>query len=179
VKYVAFFRNMNLGRPYCPSKTQFEAAFDAAGAESAQSFLTNGTLVFAARTDAQARTMLATARQTLARVCGLKEPSCLRRLAYLAKLVAEQPFAAVDRGKVYECCVSFMDAPRIRQPALPLESKRGDVEVIRFTRGEAFSVSREVGKSPGSPTLFLEKLLGAPVTTRAWNTVVRIVEKHG
>ena len=41
-----------------------------------------------------------------------------------------------------------------------------------------FSVVRVVGRSPGSPNAFLEKLLGLPATTRVWNTVVRLVDKH-
>jgi len=40
-------------------------------------------------------------------------------------------------------------------------------------------VSRIIGRSQGSPNAFLEKLLGLPTTTRAWNTVVRLVDKHG
>jgi len=41
MKYAVFYRNLNLGRPRCPDRAQFEAAF-----------LTNGTLVFEARTRA-------------------------------------------------------------------------------------------------------------------------------
>ena len=178
MKFVAFFRNVNLGRPFCPSRNQFEAAFLGAGAGLAQSFLTNGTLVFSAKSDANARALFAAAWHTLARECGLREPACIRRITYLAKLVESDPFLS-HRGDVYEYCVSFTDARNIARFVLPLRSNRGDVEVLQSTRGEFFSVSRKIGKSPGSPNLFLEKLLGAPVTTRNWNTVVRVVEKHG
>jgi uncharacterized protein (DUF1697 family) len=178
MKYAAFFRNLNLGRPNCPSRAQFEKAFVAAGAESAASFLTNGTLVFAARNKTQARKVLALASEALHAECGLKEPAYFRDLGHLAELVALDPFAAVERSSVYEVCVSFLDPKRITLPALPLVSRRGDVEVLRFTKGEALSVCRKIGNTPGSPNAFLEKLLGAPATTRAWNTVVRLVERH-
>ena len=42
MKHAAFFRNLNLGRPNCPTRAQFEAAFVAAGAGFASSLLTNG-----------------------------------------------------------------------------------------------------------------------------------------
>jgi uncharacterized protein (DUF1697 family) len=178
MKHAAFFRNLNLGRPNCPTRAQFEAAFVAAGAGFASSFLTNGTLVFEARNKTQARKLLAQAREALAAECGLREPAFLRSIDHLAELVALDPFAGVDRGSVYEVCVSFLDAKHVALPALPLVSQRQDVEVLHATEGEAFSISRVVGNTPGSPNAFLEKLLGAPASTRAWNTIVRLVEKH-
>jgi uncharacterized protein (DUF1697 family) len=57
-KYAAFFRNLNLGRSNYPDRQGFEAAFLEAGAPHAASFLTNGTLVFEARSPAHARTVL-------------------------------------------------------------------------------------------------------------------------
>ncbi len=178
VKYAAFFRNLNLGRPKSPSKAQFEVAFMEAGAASASSFLTNGTLVFEAGSAARAHKVLAGASQRMHKSCGLVEPAFLRTLDYLGELVEAGPFSCVDPDSVYERCITFLQTDNRCLPALPLESKRGDVEVLMFTDGEALSVSRKLGGSPGSPNAFLEKLLGQPASTRAWKTVVRLVEKH-
>lgn len=178
MKHAVFFRNLNLGRPRCPTRAQFEAAFIAAGAESASSFLTNGTLVFEARNKTVARQVLAQATQAMAVACGLREPGFLRSVDHLAELVALDPFAQVDRDGVYEVCISFLDAKHPALPALPLVSRRADVEVLGATAGEVFSLCRVVGNTPGSPNAFLEKLLGTPSSTRAWNTVVRLVEKY-
>jgi len=177
MKYAAFFRNVNLGRPNCPTKAQLEAAFVSAGAASAASFLTNGTVVFAVAVGTDSCDVLAAAHRTLQVECGLKEPAYIRTLEYLTGLVTLDPFASVERSAVHECCVSFLPHG-IALPALPLESRRGDVEVIRSTGTEALSLSRKVGNTPGSPNAYLEKLLGSPVTTRAWNTVVRLVQRH-
>lgn len=179
-KYAAFFRNLNLGRPHCPSRAQFEEAFLQAGAPSAESFLTNGSLVFSAPTDTAAQQVLQIARRLMHTSCGLGEPAFLRRVSYLAELVALDPFAGVQRDAVYECCVSFL-SPHIVGIAggAPPELERKGVEILNFTDSEAFSLSRLVGRSPGSPNALLEKVLGLPATTRAWNTVVRLVDKHG
>ena len=177
MKYAAFFRNVNLGRPNCPTKVQLEAAFVSAGAESAVSFLTNGTIVFAVTASIEPHDVLAAAHWTLQAECGLREPAYIRAVDYLAGLVALDPFASVERSSVHECCVSFLPQS-IALPVLPLESRRGDVEVFRSTGTEALSLSRKVGNTPGSPNAFLEKLLGEPVTTRAWNTVVRLVQRY-
>ena len=178
MKHAVFFRNLNLGRPRCPTRAQFEAAFLAAGAESASSFLTNGTLVFEARDERIARRVLAQASRAMAAECGLREPGFLRSVDDLAALVALDPFAQVDREGVYEICISFLDAKHPELPALPLVSKREDVEVLGATEGEVFSLSRVVGNTPGSPNAFLERLLGTAATTRAWTTVVRLVARY-
>ena len=178
MKYAAFFRNVNLGRPNCPTKAQLEEAFAAAGAEAPASFQTNGTLVFSLKGRVSARRVLAAACKTLQAECGLTEPAYVRTMDHLAELVAQDPFAAVEPGTVYECCVSFLPSEGIALPAAPVESRRGDVQVLRFTGGEALSVSRKFGNSPGSPNALLERVLGAPVTTRNWNTVMRLVHKN-
>lgn len=178
MKYAAFFRNVNLGRPNCPTKAQLEAAFIAAGAGTAASFLTNGTIVFSVKSIAVARKVVAAACKALQAECGLREPAYVRSVDYLAELVALDPFAFVDRRDVYQCCASFLQSNKVALPAVPLASARRDVEILRFTDAEALSVSRQIGKSPGSPNAFLERLLATPVTTRNWNTIVRLVAKH-
>lgn len=177
--HAALFRNLNLGRANCPTKIQLESAFLAAGADSAASFLTNGTLVFSSKSKASARKVLARACRTLQTECGLKEPAYLREMDHLAGLVASHPFKSVLPGSVYACCVSFLPASYEEPPAWPRASVRGDVEILHVNGTEVFSISRQITKSPGSPNAFLEKLLGTPVTTRNWNTVVRLVGKHG
>jgi uncharacterized protein (DUF1697 family) len=177
MRFAVFLRNVNLGRPRCPSKAQFEQAFLAAGAAQATSFLVNGTLVFDAPA-ARARTIVRTATERLNEVCGLVEPAFLRRVDALAELVAADPFAAVDRAAVYECCVTFLapDAPAL--PALPLDSRRGDVRLLAARAGDVLSLSYKLGNTPGSPNAFLEKTLAAKATTRAWNTIVRLVARY-
>ncbi|MEO8023424.1 DUF1697 domain-containing protein [Polaromonas sp.] len=179
MKHAVFFRNLNLGRANCPTRTQLEAAFLSADAETASSFLTNGTLVFSAKSNAKARKVLTLACQSLLVECGFKEPAYLREVRYLGDLVASQPFKSVAPDSVYACCVSFLPANYAMSAKWPRASARGDVEILGITDTEVFSVSRQITKSPGSPNAFLEKLLGSAVTTRNWNTVLRLVEKHG
>lgn len=178
MNYAVFFRNLNLGRAKCPTKAQLEDAFANAGADSASSFLTNGTLVFSVKTSARSRKVLAAACKTLRLGCGLEEPAFIRRVDDLAELVALEPFASIEPGSVYECCVSFLSSAAMTLPADLMQSRRGDVEILGFTDGEVFSVSRKIGNTPGSPNQFLEKMLGSPSTTRNWNTIVRLVHKH-
>lgn len=178
MKYAVFYRNVNLGRPGSPSKVQFEQAFMNAGAESAASFLTNGTLVFTIRPETDPIQLLTEASALLKIECGLKEPGFLRSVAYLSDLVNLDPFASVDLSSIYLCCITFLHAGIPTLPEVPLFSSRKDVEVLRFTSSEALCTSYQIGKTPGSPNAFLEKFFNLPATTRNWNTVVRLVRKY-
>jgi uncharacterized protein (DUF1697 family) len=177
-RYAAFLRNVNLGRPRSPSRAQLEAAFLAAGAESAESFQVNGTLVFTLALGTRPRALAARACEAMAASCGLREPVFVRSVDELQALVASDPFA----GRVAEgrdaCCISFLGAPRKPLPALPLVTARGDLELLRADGAHVLSVSRWVGASAGAPNAWLERQLGEPATTRNWRTVLRLVEKY-
>ncbi|MEO7494860.1 MAG: DUF1697 domain-containing protein [Massilia sp.] len=178
MKFAAFFRNLNLGRPPAPDRTTFEGAFLAAGATTAASFLTNGTLVFEAATPVKAKKVLAAACAQLEAASQFGEPAFLRPLDYLAGLVRRDPFADVDPATVYERCITFLDARFALADGLPMASAKQDVRAIEYTAGEMLSVSLKMGSSPGSPNAFAERSFGLPASTRAWNTVCRLVKKH-
>jgi uncharacterized protein (DUF1697 family) len=177
VKFAAFYRNLNLGRPPAPTRAQFEQAFRFAGAQDPRSFLTNGTLVFGATGPRKAEQVLSAACANLAAVTGLREPAFLRDLSYLAGLVARDPFAHIDRSIVYECCVTFLPARFAGKAERPQRNASGNVEVVAYTEAELLSVARKLGKSPGSPNAFAERAFQVQATTRAWNTLVRLVAR--
>jgi len=177
-RYVAFLRNVNLGRPGSPTRAQLEAAFLEAGAASAESFLVNGTLVFSVASGARPRALASRAGERMRASCGLREPMFVRALSELAALVAGDPFAGQVAAGRDACCITFLGAPRKPLPTLPLVTPRGDLELLRSDDTHVLSVSRWVGKSGGSPNAWLERHLGEPATTRNWRTVVRLVEKY-
>lgn len=177
MKFAVFFRNLNLGRPPAPSRIQFEQSFLTAGANSANSFLTNGTLVFETRSRQQAAKILNGARAELLKECGFTEPGFLRELGDLKTLTETNPFAAVDRASVYECCITFFDPAIKFGAAPPIANSKKSVEVIKYTQSEMLSVCYKLGASPGSPNAFAEREFKQAATTRAWNTVCRLVEK--
>jgi uncharacterized protein (DUF1697 family) len=178
LRFVAFYRNVNLGQPRSPTRPQLEAALAEAGAEGAASFQTNGTIVFAAADEAVALAVVSAANAALSRVCGLREPAYIAPLDHLAGLVAETPFAGIDGPDIYEHAATFGPPGAFAALRLPLATPRGDVELLRVTPYIALSICRKVIAAPGAATPFLERTLGVPVTTRSWTTITRLVRKH-
>ena len=178
VRYAAFLRNVNLGRPGCPTRRQLEAAFLESGAATARSFLVNGTLVFTLARGARPRAVAARACDAMRASCGMREPVFVRGVDELRQLVATAPFAGQAAEGRDACCISFLGAPSKALPTLPFVTARGDLEVMSAADTHVLSVSRWVGRSAGSPNAWLERVLGEPATTRNWRTVLRLVEKY-
>jgi uncharacterized protein (DUF1697 family) len=176
--HAAFFRNVNLGRPNCPTRAQLEAAFLDSGAASASSFLVNGTLVFACVQGQRPREVAARARGALSARCGLGEPVFVRSVESLAELVARRPFDGIRADGRDTCCVTFLASHRAALPAAPFATPRGEVEFLEVIDDGVLSVARLRGANIGSPNAVLERLLDAPATTRAWRTIERLVSRH-
>ena len=177
MRFAAFLRNVNLGRPGSPTRAQLESAFLEAGAASAASFQVNGTLVFTPAPGRRARAVASRACAVMHASCGLREPVFVRSLDELQALVASDPFARQLAEGLDSCCISFLGAPPTALPPLPLVTPRGDLEILRAEDTHVLSVSRWLGKSGGSPNAWLERTLGEPATTRNWRTLVRLVAK--
>ena len=92
VRYAAFLRNVNLGRPNSPTRAQFEEAFLVSGAASAESFLVNGTLVFTLEPGARPRAVAERACEAMRTGCGMREPVFVRSVEELRVLVESDPF---------------------------------------------------------------------------------------
>ena len=178
MRFAAFLRNVNLGRPGSPTRALLEVAFLQSGAASAESFQVNGTLVFTPAPGQRARAVASRACAAMRASCGMREPVFVRSLDELQALVTGQPFAGhVAEGRD-AFCISFLGAPASVLPALPFVTPRRDLEILRADDTHVLSISRWVGASAGSPNAWLERALREPATTRNWRTLVRLVEKH-
>jgi uncharacterized protein (DUF1697 family) len=178
MRFAAFFRNLNLGRPGSPDRAQFVAAMEDAGAREVVSVLSHGNAAFSASSRMQAVRLMAAACGHLHEACGWNGAVHVRSFSHLARLIDAEPFAAAPADDVHERCVTFLRA-RVALPALPLASTRRDLEVFHASPTEAFSITRLVDGRPGGVNALLERLVKAPLTTRNWNTVLRVVERHG
>jgi uncharacterized protein (DUF1697 family) len=178
-RYVALYRNVNLGQRTSPTGPQFIEAFTAAGACEVETFMTNGTIVYTADSLARARAIPLAVAPVLHKLTRLTEPAFVRSLAQLTKLVATNPFAGRDLTGVYECCFTPLPdrlAARLK-PRLPLVSTRGDCEVFAVIGADALGLTRQVNGKAGYPTKLIETLFDQPVTTRNWNTIVRLIRR--
>jgi uncharacterized protein (DUF1697 family) len=176
-RYVAFLRNVMIGRKGLTQEVLLDA-FATAGAEDAASVLVTGNVVFTC-TSGSGEAVAAGAAAHLAEVIGLYEPFFVRTLAALRELAAGDPFAAAPEADVYERCVTFLPAPGLPVGKLPYLSPRRDCTIFARTDTEVFSVTHLINHRPGQPGKWIEQQAGQPVTTRNWSTIARILQRYG
>jgi uncharacterized protein (DUF1697 family) len=179
MRFAAFFRTLTLGRAGSPDRAGLVAALAAAGASEVAAFRAHGNAAFSAGGIGAARRIADAAGAHLRATCGWDQPVFVRSMEYLEKLVAAEPFAEAPPGAIHERCVTFLPGRTGTLPPLPIAGARGDFEVFAVRGGEAFSVTRLVGGRPGNVTGHLERLLGTRLTSRNWNTVALLVQRHG
>ena len=175
MKVVAFVRNINVGQRRFPSRAQLLQAFLAAGALSAVSFQSNGTVVAEVEDGIRLKAIGDGAQAYLRAECGFGEAIFVRELEAIRAAVAADPYGESHWAGYPHRYVSYYEFAGSVEGIFPLESAKGDCLVFRATGEEAYSVARDIRGVSGYPTPLLEKRLGVPVTTRSWATVVRLV----
>jgi hypothetical protein len=167
---VAFFRNLNLGqrRSRSPTRPELLEAFAQAGATSAVSFQTNGTVIFTPGRRSPQR-LADRAVALLTPVCGYDDMVAVRPVDWLFGLDLDD---VPDHAEV-----SFFDGPDPFPEPLPWDASGRGLVVIRADSRHAVSVNDPEGSS--GATWVLEDLLGVKVTSRGVPTMRRLIVKLG
>jgi uncharacterized protein (DUF1697 family) len=172
-RQVAFLRAVMLGRQGLLRELVLQAFVDS-GAGDPRSYLATGNVSFDADDDGLSD-LTSLVERAIAKTLGRHEPIFVRSVARLAELAAGDPFAGYRTDDVHERCVTFLPGDRRWDRALPMASRRTDVSLVAAEGPEVFSVTRLISGRPGTPGTLIEREIGAPVTTRNWNTIERIL----
>lgn len=165
--HVAFFRNLNLGQPRSPTRTQLLEAFAAEGGRDVLSHQSNGTVAFTCDTDPQA--LADAVAERLGPVCGYADVVPVRPLDQLGDLGLE----ALPEG----CELTVFDGAPELPVALPWSSPGGEVTILSAGPGHAVVLNHLERRSNGTPAI--ERLLGVRATSRGVGTVLRLLARVG
>jgi uncharacterized protein (DUF1697 family) len=172
---VAFFRNLNLGQGWSPTRPQLVAAYEASGATDVDNVQVNGTIVFTHRSPVAATRAVLEALRPLT---GYDDVAVVRPAAWLRSLVAHADElgleAAAEDGLAVE--VSFFDARRPLGVELPWSAPGGRLTVVAGDHRHAIS-TWSPGPGGSNGTVVLQELTGVRVTSRALATVERVVSR--
>ena len=173
MRYVAFIRNIMVGRRGLTAEVLVQAFLESGG-KDIRSVLATGNIVFSAE---DGELVTGEAKHRLRVATSLEEPIFVRSLNYLQTLIGESPFADAPTDAVYEQCVTFASGGLTGIGPLPIESKRRNLCIFKMVGGEALSITRMIGGRCGTAGPILEERSGQRVTTRNWKTVFRLIDK--
>lgn len=174
MKLVALLRGINLGKRRI-KMAALRQDFEAWGFSEVETILASGNVIF--ESDEPSADKVRAAIETGFRdKYGWEVPSCVRRAEEIVELVATEPFADIPED--FNQYVTFLGTPPKTELELPYTSVEGDYRILQVQPGYVISA---LDRSQGSGTLdvmaVLEDLFGADITTRNWNTVLKIHTK--
>jgi uncharacterized protein (DUF1697 family) len=175
MRVFAFVRNIMIGREGMATSFLLKALTDC-GVTEPESFLSTGNFAFNLHSGNLAVLEVSFAN-LISRKLGRFEPVFCRSFAHLNSLVESRPFEGKTEPEIYERCISFLNQAPSYSLALPIISKRGDVEVFKIVDSEAYSTTRLIKGRTSNAGAILEPLFSTKVTTRNWNTVLRLHAK--
>ena len=180
VRYAVFLRGINVGGHKALGMDVLRAAFQGMGFENIRTIQASGNVLFDAGGEdvstsgrAEIESLAARIGDGLERSFGYRIGVIVRRLPDLVSLVASDPFQAVAKSPETRLYVTFLSHPA--NNGTEIRPEDGSVRVVKVTEGEVLTA---ITLSPrwGTTELmaWLEKRLGKDVTTRNWNTVLKI-----
>ena len=110
-------------------------------------------------------------------VFGFSIPTIVRKSEVIVELLTLDPFKGIPVTKDIRLYVSFLQHNDDSKVKLPWKSPDGAYEILEKIDKTVLSVlDLSISNTPKSMEVF-EKFYGKDVTTRNWNTIVRIGKK--
>jgi uncharacterized protein (DUF1697 family) len=165
-RHVAFLRGVT---PLNAKMPDLKRAFEGAGFTHVRTILASGNVAFDARSGTEA-SLERKAQAAMREVMGRDFYTIVRPSAYLAELLAADPFAAHAIPADAKRVVTFLRERRTPQARLPLSQDGATVLCLRGR--EALTAYVASDKGPVFMKL-IEAAFGTDVTTRTWDTVTK------
>jgi uncharacterized protein (DUF1697 family) len=175
VAYAAFLRGINVGGRKPMKMEELRKAFASLGFEVVRTVLASGNVLFESpETD---RYLLEQRiDEGLKNTFGYKMGVILRTLPEIRDLVDSDPFEGITVTLQTRLYVTFLTDGSKGGLKLPYESPEGDLRILGVSAGVVCSaVTLSAKRGTTDLMRILEKEFGSAVTTRNWNTIIKIL----
>lgn len=175
-RYTLLLRGVNVGTKNSLRMADLRATLTKIGCTGVQTYVQSGNAVFATKLGAGALTNAI--EDALERYMGRPIVTTLRTLEQMKAIVDANPFTKVATAHKY-LCVTFLSNPPTKSEVAPLHGQDWKPELFQVSGKEIYTWHPHgQGKSPLAAALGKLPLRGA-VTTRNWNTVLKLLEMLG
>ena len=180
VRYVAFLRGINVGGHKPVKMADLRTAFLAMGFGNVRTVLASGNVLIDSLPglglSESVLDLTAHIEQCLRKTFGYPIAVTLRTPADLQRLVRSDPFEDVPMTPDTRLHVTFISDTRTGGRDFTYAAPEGDLRITRVASGELCSVLvLSPTRSTADLMAILEREFGPGITTRNWNTIIRIV----
>lgn len=176
VKYVAFLRGINVGGHKKIKMDDLRAAFASWGFTNIKTLLASGNVLFDSK-KANSHALKQILEKNIAATFGFEVPVILRTLEEIQDLADADPFKGIKVTPQTRLYATFLSEKPTSKLKIPYTSPEKDFTIVQVTNGEVLSV---LTLTPNRGTIeamaILEKEFGKNITTRNWNTVIKVLK---
>jgi uncharacterized protein (DUF1697 family) len=177
IKYAAFLRGINVGGHKTVPMEQLKKTFESLGFQNIRTLLASGNVLF----DAPKKSLVELARKIgegLEKTFGFEIGVLVRTIDEIQKLIDSAPFKNIRVTPQTRLYVTFISGKPNDTLKIPYESPGKEIKILHASDDTVLSV---VNLSHGVGTIdlmgILEKEFGKNITTRNWNTIVKMAGK--
>lgn len=169
IKYIAFLRGINVGGNKVIPMKDLAGIFEKTGFKNVKTVLASGNVVFES-TEPSPKILVTNLEKAIADATGFKAGIQIRKFDEIRSLVEDNPFKQFKADNDIHWYVTFLDGFEGKLP----ETKSASFQLLSIKNNALFSILyKQRGKSTDFMT-YVDKTFGKGVTTRNWNTLVKI-----
>jgi uncharacterized protein (DUF1697 family) len=170
-RFVALLRGINVGGNKKVPMATLKKTAEKLGFTDVKTLLASGNLIFT--TSTSEKTLRALLEKTLAATFKFPIPVIIRSATDIETLIAADPFKGITVDENTRLYVTFLGTPPAKHPAIPA------INGFRVVRAKGSDVCSVLQLNPAHRTPEamngLEQAYGKDVTTRNWNTVLKLL----
>lgn len=174
IRHIALLRGINVGGHKKIKMADLRAMFAGLGHSNVKTALASGNVAWDT-TNTDPADMRQAIEQKIETTFGFTARVIVFPQAQVQQLVASDPFAGIEVTKDTRLYVTFLPEPPTVTLELPFHAQEGNFTILRVTAADVCSVLTLTAKARSVDSMkVLEQKFGKNVTTRNWNTVVKI-----
>lgn len=175
MKYVAFFRGINVGGHHKVPMSRLKQLLVESGYKHPISILNSGNIIFENRKKSTSE-MEDQLEVLLKNEFGFEVPTIVKNAESLKDLYTTSPFNDVG-SKELKHFITFLKNPKSKIPDLPIYSEDGFFKIIAIQDNVVLSMLDLSNSKTVKAMKVLEDHFGKDITTRNWNTLSRLIVK--
>ena len=172
-KYICFLRGINVGGHHKLPMAELRIEMEKMGFKNVKTLLNTGNIVFEA-IDYDLVILEEKISKHLKATFGFNVPTILRKFEIITELIGNEPFKNVIVTKDHRLYTSFLRNDSTLDLILPWTSEDKSFMILSIFDNVILSVL-DLSKSNTTKAMAaLDKKFGKDITTRNWNTILKI-----
>jgi uncharacterized protein (DUF1697 family) len=174
--YIIFLRGINVGGHHKVPMADLKTELQKLGFKNIITILNSGNIIFDYKQED-----IASLEQTIAvhleKVFNFPIPTIIRTAETIQQLLKQDPFSSIETTKDIRLYISFLKITVETNLEIPWQSEDQSYKILDYKNNNILSVL-DLSKSKTTKAMtILERSFGKDITTRNWNTLLRIEKK--